>query len=73
MLKVYDFCCPKGHIFEKFVSSSAAVSRCDCGEDAKKMLSAPSFVLDGSSGDFPGRHIKWIKDHEQAGRRNVSP
>ena len=36
MLKVYDFCCPKGHIFEKFVSSSAAVSRCDCGEDAKK-------------------------------------
>ena len=73
MLKVYDFHCPNGHIFEKFVSSNVTASRCGCGENAKKMLSAPSFILDGSSGDFPSRHTKWIREHEQAGRRKPSP
>ena len=69
MIKVYDFCCPEGHIFEKFVKSSEATSRCSCGATATKMLSAPLFVLDGSSGDFPGRHLKWLKEHEEAGRK----
>ena len=73
MLKVYDFHCPNGHVFEKFVSNSVTTSRCGCGEDAKKMLSAPSFILDGSSGDFPGRHMKWVRDPEQAGRKNTTP
>ena len=73
MLKVYDFRCPKGHVFERFVSSGTVASRCGCGETATKMLSAPSFILDGSTGDFPGRHIKWVKEHEEAGRRNSSP
>ncbi len=73
MLKVYDFKCPKGHVFEKFVTSDTTTSRCDCGDTGTKMLSAPTFVLDGHTGDFPGRHLKWIKEHEQAGRRNSSP
>ena len=73
MLKVYDFHCPYGHVFEKFVSKNVTTSRCGCGEDAKKMLSAPSFILDGSSGDFPGRHMKWVREHEQAGRTKTSP
>ena len=73
MLKVYDFKCSNGHIFEKFVSSDTKTSRCGCGEVANKMLSAPSFILDGSTGDFHGRHIKWVKEHEQAGKRSVSP
>ena len=73
MLKVYDFHCPNGHVFEKFVSNSVTTSRCGCGEDAKKMLSAPSFILDGSTGDFHGRHMKWVREHEQAGRKNTSP
>ena len=38
------------------------------GATATKMLSAPFFVLDGSS-DFPGRHLKWLKEHEEAGRK----
>ena len=73
MLKVYDFCCPNGHVFEKFVSGNVTASRCGGGETAEKKLSAPSFILDGSSGDFPGRHLKWIKEHEKAGRRKTSP
>ncbi len=69
MIRVYDFCCPKGHRFEEFVSSDTITSRCGCGAMATKTVSAPAFILDGSSGDFPGRHLRWLKEHEQAGRR----
>ncbi len=69
MIRVYDFCCPKGHKFEKFVSSDTITSRCGCGAMATRTASAPAFILDGSTGDFPGRHLRWLKEHEEAGRR----
>ncbi len=69
MLKVFDFKCTNGHIFEEFVDGSVTTSRCGCGANATKIASATSFVLDGSTGDFPGRHMKWIKEHEEAGKR----
>ena len=70
MYKVYDFRCPKGHTFEQFVRSGTEVSRCDCCAIGTKMLSAPAFILNGASGDFPGKHMRWVKEHEKAGRRN---
>jgi hypothetical protein len=73
MIKVYDFRCENGHVYEKFVDSSDTTSRCKCGAGAIKMLSAPPFILNGHSGDFPGRHMKWVKEHEQAGRKPQSP
>ena len=73
MIKVYDFRCDNGHVYEQFVDYSTEVSRCKCGASATKMLSAPAFILDGHTGDFPGRHMKWVKEHEQAGRSNPSP
>ena len=69
MLKVYDFKCPCGTVFEKFVSSGVTTSRCGCGAVATKVVSATKCVLDGHSGDFPGRHLKWVREHEEAGRR----
>ena len=72
MYKIFDFRCPNGHVFEKMVSGDKAVCRCDCGEDAAKQLSAPAFILDGASGDFPGRHMKWVREHEKAGNK-LSP
>ena len=39
------------------------------GANATKMVSAPSFHLDGSTGDFPGQHMKWVREHEKAGRK----
>jgi len=70
----YDFRCENGHVYEQFVDSGTEVSRCkECGASATKMLSAPAFILDGHTGDFPGRHMKWVKEHEQAGRSNSSP
>ena len=69
MFKVFDFRCTNGHVFEEFVEGTVTTSRCGCGADATKMVSAPSFHLDGASGDFPGQHMKWVKEHEKAGKK----
>lgn len=69
MIKVYDFKCTNGHTFEDFVESGTTVSRCGCGANATKIASATSCVLDGASGDFPGAHMKWVREHEKAGRK----
>ena len=69
MIKVYDFRCDNGHGYEKFVDSSTSVSRCECGASATKMLSAPACRRDVHTGVVPGRHMKWVKEHEQAGRK----
>ena len=70
MYKVFDFRCGNGHVFEDFVEKGVTTSRCSCGSDATKILSATKCQLDGSSGDFPGQHMKWVREHEQAGRRS---
>ncbi len=69
MIRVFDFRCKNGHLFEEFVDSTTTATRSGCGAVATKVVSATPFVLDGSTGDFPGRHRKWIRQHEEAGRR----
>lgn len=69
MIKVFDFRCTNGHRFEEFVESGTTTSRCGCGANATKILSPTCTYLDGSSGDFPGAHMKWLKEHEKAGRK----
>jgi hypothetical protein len=69
MYKIYDFRCENGHVFEEMVESGITTSRCGCGANATKMVSAPKCVLEGHSGDFPGRHMKWVREHEQAGKK----
>jgi len=66
MFKVYDFRCKNGHIFEEFVEGTVTTSRCGCGADATRMVSAPSFHLDGSDPGFAGAHMKWVAEHEKA-------
>lgn len=73
MYKIYDFRCTNGHVFEEMVGDGTTTSRCGCGAVATRMVSAPSFHLEGHSGDFPGRHMKWVKEHEKAGRKPSSP
>jgi len=68
MIKVFDFRCTNGHIFEEFVDGNTTTSRCGCGANATKIVSATQHILEGASGDFPGRHMKWVREHEQAGR-----
>ena len=69
MIKVYDFKCDQNHYFEEFVEEGITTSRCGCGANATRVVSATPCVLEGASGDFPGRHMKWVREHEQAGRK----
>jgi putative FmdB family regulatory protein len=70
MYKIYDFRCTNGHVTEEFVKDNVTESRCKtCGEPSTRMVSAPSFHLDGSTGHFPGQHMKWVREHEKAGRK----
>ena len=69
MIKVYDFKCTNGHYFEEFVDADTTTIRCGCGANATRVVSATPCVLEGASGDFPGRHMKWVREHEQAGRK----
>lgn len=67
MIKVFEFKCDQGHIFEEFVEGSVTSSRCGCGANATKIVSATNHVLEGASGDFPGRHSKWVREHSKVG------
>jgi len=70
MYKIYDFRCTNGHVTEELVKAEVAESRCKtCGAVSTRMVSAPSFHLNGSDGSFPGAHMKWVKDHEKAGKK----
>jgi hypothetical protein len=73
MFKVFDFKCSNGHIFEDFVDGNVTTSRCGCGANAKKIISATQCILEGASGDFPGQHMKWVREHEKAGRKSREP
>jgi hypothetical protein len=74
MYKVFDFRCPNGHVHEEFVKAEVTESRCKtCGAVSTRMVSAPSFHLNGSDGSFPGAHMKWVREHEKAGKNKTSP
>jgi hypothetical protein len=74
MYKVFDFRCPNGHVHEEFVKAEVTESRCKtCDAVSTRMVSAPSFHLNGSDGTFPGAHMKWVREHEKAGKNKTSP
>lgn len=69
-MRVFDFVCPSGHRHEKFVKDST-IDRAlcpECDAVAVRAPSAPPCVLEGASGHFPGRAMKWEREHEKAGR-----
>jgi len=67
---LYDFQCGCGHIFEKMVKIDDRTCKCErCGLEARRLISAPTIKLEGWSGDFPSAKMKWVKQHEEAGRK----
>ena len=69
MIRVFDFVCPEGHRHEHFVSNTVDTLDCPtCGANSHRAPSSPPFILDGASGHFPGRAMKWEREHEKAGR-----
>lgn len=68
MIRVYDFRCTNGHLFEAFVDDKSTVSRCGCGADAKRIISPVTSLLDGSDPGFPGAAMKWEREHERSAK-----
>ena len=69
MIRVFDYQCPEGHVTEMFVSAEAGDQPCPvCGQVAARKPAAPPCILEGHSGHFPGRAMKWEREHEKAGR-----
>lgn len=70
MIRVFDYQCPEGHTSEHFVQAEdEGAQPCHvCGQAAHRMPSAPPCILEGHSGHFPGRAMKWEREHEKAGR-----
>jgi len=63
MRKIFDARCSScDTIFETYDYLDAAV-RCDCGGEAKRIISPVRCSLEGHSGDFPGAAMKWERDH----------
>jgi len=64
-MRLFDFRCPDGHKFEDLVKSDVTVSRCNCGLDAKRIVSTGRSKLEGISGDFTDANDKWAKRRKQ--------
>lgn len=57
--------------FEAYAEREALV-RCECGAEAKRLISPVKCKLEGTSGDFPGAAFKWKREHERAARKGNS-
>jgi len=71
MIKVYDYRCNNGHLFEVFTDEPTKPSRCGCGSNAKRVISPVHSHLEGWSGSFPTAASKWEREHERAKSREA--
>lgn len=60
-MPLYDFACPQGHRFERFVPlvNFSEEQKCSCGEVANRLISAPMFSVENVGYDCPITG-KWI-------------
>jgi hypothetical protein len=69
-LIIFDFKCPAGHLFERYVTSDTFETPCkECSETAKRQIASPTFVLNPHSGGFPGAALKWAREHEKGSKK----
>jgi len=61
---IYDVKCTScGNIDEVYGRKGDTVRCSVCSSDSRSIISPVACVLDGSTGDFPGAHSKWLKRH----------
>lgn len=63
MKRMYEFACENGHKTERLTSYEMVSFRCECGATANRTLSAPTFKLEGWSGNFPSSHGRFERIH----------
>ena len=61
MLKLYDFNCLDGHVFEQLVDENKRTVRCQCGYSATRIISPVRSSLDPISGHFPDATRRWAR------------
>ena len=59
MRRIFEFACPCGQVFEKYVDDSVRSVDCLCGTQAERIMSATNFKLEGITGAFPGAYSRW--------------
>jgi hypothetical protein len=63
MKRIYEFACDCGKRTEALVDYETISVQCSCGGLANRVISAPSFNLEGWSGSFPSSWLKFDKKH----------
>ncbi len=68
-MRVYDFKCQLcSEIFEAFIKEGSyenvQCTACLVGNATRYGVSAPTFKLEGTSGDFPTAADKWVTDRK---------
>lgn len=63
MKRMFEFVCESGHRTESLVVYETATVECKCGGLAHRVMSAPTFNLEGWSGHFPSSWLKFDQKH----------
>ena len=63
MKRIYEFVCDCGQRTESLTDYETASVQCSCGGLAHRVISAPSFNLEGWSGSFPSSWLKFDQKH----------
>jgi putative FmdB family regulatory protein len=64
-MPMYEFACECGQRIERLTVYETVSVQCACGGDAKRVLSAPAFKLEGWSGHFPTAHGRFAQIHAE--------
>jgi hypothetical protein len=63
MRRMFEFACDCGQRTEALVVYETTEVPCGCGGTASRVMSAPTFNLEGWSGHFPSSWMKFDKKH----------
>ena len=73
MIRLFDFRCEStGKVFERMARGLPDGVQCNCGANAKRLISPVKCQLDPFSGHFPGATDKWAKAHEDGAKNQSS-
>lgn len=65
-MPMYDYICECGKEFEALQRmDDRMTATCDCGEQARMVISPVRCSLDGTDPDFPGEYQKWERKRKQ--------
>jgi hypothetical protein len=65
MKRMYEFVCNCGQRTEALEVYETTTVLCGCGRVSSRVISAPSFNLEGWSGSFPSEHGRFERKHRE--------